>query len=94
MKNVRVRELEDLSNDFLKKLREDEDEKIFLKRPIKTENNTEVNGSSKIANKRNLLNLPDFSITHLYKKKNRKKEEIVIIYININIIKHIVPRCI
>ena len=76
MKNVRVKELEDFSNDFLRKLGEDE-EKIMIKRPIKTEINEELNNISK----KRSLNLPNFSITNLYKKKNKKKEPLVIKYI-------------
>ena len=91
MKNVRVKELEDFSNDFLRKIRENEDEKVFIQRPVKTEANIEdINESIK---KKRSLNLPDFSITNLYRKKNKKKDPIVIIkYINIFII--IVTRCI
>ena len=91
MKNVRVKELEDFSNDFLRKLRENEDEKVFIQRPVKTEANIEdINESIK---KKRSLNLPDFSITNLYRKKNKKKDPIVIIkYINKIII--IVTRCI
>ena len=85
MKNVRVKELEDFSNDFLRRIRENEDEKIFIQRPVKTEANIEdINESIK---KKRSLNLPDFSITNLYRKKNKKKDPIVIIkYINIFII--------
>jgi len=76
MKNVRVKELEDFSNDFLRKIRENEDEKVFIQRPVKTEANIEdINESIK---KKRSLNLPDFSITNLYRKKNKKKDPIVI----------------
>ena len=85
MKNVRVKELEDFSNDFLRKIRENEDEKVFIQRHVKTEANIEdINESIK---KKRSLNLPDFSITNLYRKKKKKKDPIVIIkYINIFII--------
>lgn len=76
MKNVRVKELEDFSNDFLRKIQDDEDEKTFIKRPFKTEAKIEdINESMR---KKRSLNLPDFSITNLYRKKNKKKDPIVI----------------
>ena len=75
MKNVRVRELEDFSNDFLRKLGQDEDEKIFVERPIKTEANIDLND---LKERRKYLNIPDFSITNNYKKKNSKKPALVI----------------
>ena len=80
MKNVRVKELEDFSNDFLRKLGEDE-EKIMIKRPIKTEITEDINEELNDISKKRALNLPNFSITNLYKKKNKKKEPIVIKYI-------------
>ena len=76
MKNVRVKELEDFSNDFLRKIQDDEDEKTFIQRPFKTEAKIEeINESMR---KKRSLNLPDFSITNLYRKKNKKKDSIVI----------------
>ena len=76
MKNVRVKELEDFSNDFLRKIQDDEDEKTFIQRPSKTEAKIEdINESMR---KKRSLNLPDFSITNLYRKKNKKKDPIVI----------------
>ena len=76
MKNVRVKELEDFSNDFLRKIQDDEDEKTFIQRPFKTEAKIEeINESMR---KKRSLNLPDFSITNLYRKKNKKKDPIVI----------------
>ena len=76
MKNVRVKELEDFSNDFLRKIQDDEDEKTFIQRPFKTEAKIEdINESMR---KKRSLNLPDFSITNLYRKKNKKKDQIVI----------------
>ena len=63
MKNVRVKELEDFSNDFLRKIQDDEDEKTFIQRPFKTEAKIEdINESMR---KKRSLNLPDFSITNL-----------------------------
>ena len=76
MKNVRVKELEDFSNDFLRKIQDDEAEKTFIQRPFKTEAKIEdINESMR---KKRSLNLPDFSITNLYRKKNKKKDPIVI----------------
>ena len=76
MKNVRVKELEDFSNDFLRKIQDDEDEKTFIQTPFKTEAKIEdINESMR---KKRSLNLPDFSITNLYRKKNKKKDPIVI----------------
>ena len=77
MKNVRVRELEEISNDFFHKLGEDEDEKTFSKRPMKTEVNTDMDDSLNNISKKKLLNLPDFSITNNYRKHKRKKESVV-----------------
>ena len=75
MKNVRVKELEDFSNDFLRRLGENnEDEKIILEKPLKTEGNISTNDISKIKP----LNIPDFSLTKIYKAKNRQKKPIVI----------------
>ena len=79
MKNVRVKELEDFSNDFLRKLGLDEDEKTLIQRPLKTEGNIIISNSRE---RRKYLNIPDFSITNLYGKKNKKKQSLVIqIYI-------------
>ena len=75
MKNVRVKELEDFSNDFLRKLGLDEDEKTLIQRPLKTEGNITVSNSRE---RRKYLNIPDFSITNNYKKKNSKKPALVI----------------
>ena len=77
MKNVRVKELEDFSNDFLRKIQDDEDEKTFIQRPFKTEAKIEdINESMR---KKRSLNLPDFSITNLYRKKNKKKKDPIVI---------------
>ena len=91
----RVKELEDFSNDFLKKLRQDEEESnnIFIKKPINTEIKQEIskNNNSRNNSYRKNLNLPDFSITKSFKKNKRKKENIVI---NIYNILYIVSKCI
>jgi len=84
MKNVRVKELEDFSNDFLRRLGDnDENEKIITKKPLKTEGNIYTNDlTKKIINndisKRKLLNIPDFSLTKIYKAKNGQKKPLVI----------------
>ena len=84
MKNVRVKELEDFSNDFLRRLGDnDEDEKIITEKPLKTEGNIYTNDiAEKIINndisKRKLLNIPDFSLTKIYKAKNGQKKPLVI----------------
>lgn len=91
----RVKELEDFSNDFLKKLRQDEEESnnIFIKKPINTEIKQEIskNNNSRNNSYRKNLNLPNFSITKSFKKNKRKKENIVI---NIYNILYIVSKCI
>ena len=79
MKNVRVKELEDFSNDFLRKIGQDEDEKISSQRPVKTEVNEDIEELINNNKKRKRLNMPDFSITKVYKKEINKKEPIVII---------------
>ena len=81
MENVRVKELEDFSNDFLRRLGEDEEEKIIPERPLKTEGNIDNNDENNNISKRKLLNLPDFSLTKLYKAQNTKKKHLVIKYI-------------
>jgi len=84
MKNVRVKELEDFSNDFLRRLGDNnEDEKIITEKPLKTEGNIYTNDiAEKIINndisKRKLLNIPDFSLTKIYKAKNGQKKPLVI----------------
>ena len=84
MKNVRVKELEDFSNDFLRRLGDNnEDEKIISEKPLKTEGNIYTNDiTEKIINndisKRKLLNIPDFSLTKIYKAKNGQKKPLVI----------------
>ena len=53
----------------------------MIQRPIKTEINEDINEELNDISKRRSLNLPNFSITNLYKKKNKKKEPLVIKYI-------------
>ena len=84
MKNVRVKELEDFSNDFLRRLGEnDEEEKIISEKLLKTEGNIATNDiTDQIINndisKRRALNIPDFSLSKIYKTKNRQKKPFVI----------------
>ena len=75
MKIDRINELKDFSNDFFKRLGEDEnvDEIKTINRPIKTQLNEDIKSkSNKI-----LLNMPNFSITQLYNKRNNKKISVV-----------------
>ena len=76
MSNDRVKELEDISNEFLRRLGEDEDDFTSLKTPLKTEINEVTKTNSKIRK----LNLPNFSISRLYRKENEKKVALVRIY--------------
>ena len=73
MDNDRVKELQDISNDFLKRLGEDEDDIDSIKQPLKTEINDDMKSNVKIRK----LNMPNFSITNLYKKENEKKVSLV-----------------
>ena len=79
MKNVRVKELEDFSNDFLRKIGQDEDEKISSQRPVKTEVNEDIEELINNNKKKKRLNITDFYITKVYKKEINKKEPLVII---------------
>lgn len=76
MSNDRVKELQDISNEFLRRLGEDEDDFTSLKTPLKTEINEVTKTNSKIRK----LNLPNFSISRLYRKENEKKVALVRIY--------------
>lgn len=79
MNNDRIKELEDISNDFLRRLGEDEEELDLTKKSLKTEiNQDKVNNSNTIKN----LNIPDFSLTRLYRKQKEKKPSLVNIIIN------------
>ena len=81
MENVRVKELEDFSNDFLRRLGEDEEEKIIPEKRLKTEGNIDNNDENNNISKRRLLNIPDFSLTKLYKAQSTKKKHLVINYL-------------
>ena len=77
MNNDRIKELQDISNEFLRRLGKDEDEiNLSIKKPLKTEINEDTKTSSNISNIRK-LNIPDFSLTRLYKKQSEKKESLV-----------------
>ena len=73
MDNDRVKELQDISNDFLKRLGEDEDEIESIKKPLKTDINDDMKSNLKIRK----INLPNFSLTKIYKKENEKKVSLV-----------------
>ena len=73
MDNDRVKELQDISNDFLKRLGEDADDIDSIKQPLKTEINDDMKSNVKIRK----LNMPNFSITNLYKKEKEKKVSLV-----------------
>ena len=74
MDNDRVKELQDISNDFLKRLGEDEEDNIdSIKKPLKTDINDDMKSNVKIRK----LNMPNFSITNLYKKEKERKVSLV-----------------
>ena len=74
MKNDRVEELQDISNEFLRRLGEDEDDINLNKQTLKTEVNSDANT---LFNRRK-INMPNFSLSRLYKKGNEKKVSLVI----------------
>ncbi len=74
MKNERVEELQDISNEFLRRLGEDEDDINLNKQTLKTEVNSDA---STLFNRRK-INMPNFSLSRLYKKGNEKKVSLVI----------------
>ena len=80
MKIDRIKELKDISNDFFKRLGEDEneDEIKTINKPLKTQ----INEDMKTKSNKIFLNMPNFSITHLYKGRNNKKVSIVKINYN------------
>ena len=73
MNKNRIEELQDISNEFLRRLGEEEDNNLS-NLPIKTEI---VNDDKKISNIRK-LNMPNFSLSRIYKKENEKKISLVI----------------
>ena len=74
MNSDRIEELQDISNDFLRRLGEDEDDINLSNRPVKTEI---TNDADNKLNRRK-INMPNFSISRLYKKGNEKKISLVI----------------
>ena len=75
MNNDRVKELQDISNEFLRKLGEKNEIDLSIKQPLKTEINEYTNIRSNNSNMRK-LNMPNFSLTR-YKKQKEKKESLV-----------------
>jgi hypothetical protein len=73
MENERIKELQDISNDFLRKLGENDDDINLMSKPLQTEvgeNERNTIGTRK-------LNMPDFSISRLYKRQKNNKASIV-----------------
>jgi hypothetical protein len=73
MENERIKELQDISNDFLRKLGENDDDINLMNKPLQTEvgeNERNTIGTRK-------LNMPDFSISRLYKRQKNNKASIV-----------------
>ena len=74
MNNDRINELQDISNDFLKRLGEDEEEELhYIKNPIRTE----ITDNNKNNSNTLKLNMPNFSISRLYRKEKEKKPSLV-----------------
>lgn len=73
MENERIKEIQDISNDFLRKLGEDDDDIILSKKPLQTEMGENERNS---INTRK-LNIPNFSISRLYKRQKNNKASIV-----------------
>lgn len=73
MENERIKEIQDISNDFLRKLGEDDDDIILSKKPLQTEMGENERNS---INTRK-LNMPNFSISRLYKRQKYNKASIV-----------------
>jgi len=74
MNNDRINELQDISNDFLRRLGEDEEEELHsIKNPIRTE----INDNNKDNSNTLKLNMPNFSISRLYRKEKEKKPSLV-----------------
>ena len=74
MNNDRTNELQDISNDFLKRLGEDEELELHsIKNPIRTE----INYNNKNNSNTLKLNMPNFSISRLYRKEKEKKPSLV-----------------
>lgn len=72
MKNDRITELQDISNDFLRSLGE-EDINEIIKNHLQTDTNENIKNNSDTRT----INIPNFSLTRLYKKEQDKKESLV-----------------
>ena len=74
MNNDRINELQDISNDFLRRLGEDEEEELHsIKNPLRTE----INDNNKNNSNTLKLNMPNFSISRLFRKEKEKKPSLV-----------------
>ena len=74
MNNDRINELQDISNDFLKRLGEDEEEELHsIKNPLRTE----INDNNKNNSNTLKLNMPNFYISRLFRKEKEKKPSLV-----------------
>ena len=73
MENERIKEIQDISNDFLRKLGEDDDDIILSNKPLQTEFGE--NERNTINTRK--LNMPNFSISRLYKRQKNDKVSIV-----------------
>ena len=73
MENERIKELQDISNDFLRKLGEDDDYVNLSNKPLQTE--VGENEGNTINTRK--LNMPNFSISHLYKRQKNNKVSLV-----------------
>ena len=73
MENERIKEIQDISNDFLRKLGENDDDINLMNKPLQTE----VGENERYTIGTRKLNMPDFSISRLYKRQKNNKDSIV-----------------
>jgi len=73
MENERIKEIQDISNDFLRKLGLDDDDINLSNKPLQTE----VGENAKNTIDARKLNMPNFSISRLYKRPQNNKVSIV-----------------
>ena len=73
MENERIKELQDISNDFLRKLGENDDDINLMNKPLQTE----VGENERNSINTRKLNMPNFSISRLYKRQKYNKASIV-----------------
>jgi hypothetical protein len=73
MENERIKELQDISNDFLRKLGEDDYDINLSNKPLQTE----VGENERNSINTRKLNMPNFSISRLYKRQKNEKVSIV-----------------